>query len=363
MQRSEDRQIKSKTVTIQDVAKHVGVAKGTVSRVLNGYTDIGEETRLKVLDAVKELGYKPSATARNLKRGKVDTFGIVLPLTPGHGADPFLAEFLDGINRALKEAEKDLIVATASSTDDAVEVMQRLISSRKVDGFILSRTAVDDERVKFLLDRGFPFVCHGRTERQDEHAWMDVDNKSAFSLAVKRLADLGHRRIALISARPDLNFSALRAVGFEEGMKEAGLDLDRDLVVEASMSEAGGEEAARQLLALPNPPTAIVCMTDALAIGVYKALRGFKLKAGEDVSVVGYDGLPACEHFDPPITSFSQDPVEAGRNLAELLTQSIQGEKPQNLQILHEARLIPGGSDGSPTRSSQDLAAYIKTFS
>lgn len=362
MYRDEQKNNQNKIVTIADVARHVGVAKGTVSRVLNGYTDISESTRERVMQAVDTLGYRASATARNLKRGRVDTFGIVLPLTPGHGADPFLAEFLDGISRALSEAEKDLIVATASSAEDAVTVMKRLISSRKVDGFILTRTAVEDQRINYLLEAGFPFVCHGRDQRQDEHPWMDVDNKSAFRSAVMRLADMGHAHIALVSARPEMNFSVQRQQGFRDGMQAAGLAVRQELCVETSMDETGGEQAAEKLLKLNNPPTAIVCMTDAIAIGVCKVLRRFKIEVGRDISVIGYDGLPACAHFDPAITSFEQDPVGAGRQLAELLTLSIQGHAAKELQVLCEARLIPGGSDGPPRKTSEELARYLKTF-
>ncbi|KZK79356.1 Catabolite control protein A [Pseudovibrio sp. W64] len=351
-----------KSVTIGDVARHVGVAKGTVSRVLNNYTDISKATRERVLKAVEELGYRPSSTARNLKRGRVDTFGIVLPLMPGKGADPFLAEFLDGMTRALNAVDKDLLVTTASSMDDAVLAIRRLISSQKVDGFVLTRTATNDPRVDYLLDRGFPFVSHGRTAREGEHPWFDIDNHAAFYSAARKVIAQGHTRIALVMSNPQMNFSRLRIEGFQQGLEEAGLSFEEQLIVETSLDEPGGEQAALQLLHQDRPPTAIICMTDAIAIGVTKIIRRHGLTIGEDVTVIGYDGLPVCEHFDPPLTSFAQEPVLAGSTLAELLTKAISGQPARELQVLAEARLIQRGSDGPPRKTPEELKAHLSAY-
>ena len=214
------------SVTIDDVARHVGVAKGTVSRVLNNYTDISEETRKRILNAVQELGYQPSATARNLKRGRQDTLGIVIPVGHGSGADPFLAEFIDGIARALDELGLDLLVTTAHSREHMIESLERLIARRKVDGFIVTRTEVDDPRVAYLQERRFPFVAHGRTRDPSGYAWFDIDNEAAFAEGVRHLYSLGHERIGFLGGSLELNFARQRLEGYRQALEALGVPRD-----------------------------------------------------------------------------------------------------------------------------------------
>ena len=262
------------SVTIADVARHVGVAKGTVSRVLNNYTDISPATRERILKAVQELGYQPSSTARNLKRGRQDTIGLVMPVAQNRGADPFLAEFIDGIARALDGLDLDLLITTAHGTDDIVKTHERLIARRKVDGFILTRTEVDDPRVRFLMKQQFPFVAHGRTRLSVDHAWLDVDNEAVFAQGVDHLVSLGHRRIGLIGGPLDLNFACQRRDGYRSGLAANGLDRVPELEVQADLTEEGGADGARQLLTGSLPPTALLCATDAQAIGAMRFVPG-----------------------------------------------------------------------------------------
>jgi len=348
------------SVTIDDVARHVGVAKGTVSRVLNNYTDISDETRKRILKAVQELGYQPSATARNLKRGRQDTLGIVIPVGNGSGADPFLSEFIDGIARALDEMGLDLLVTTAHSRDHMIETLQRLIARRKVDGFIVTRTEVDDPRIAYLKDQNFAFVAHGRTRDPSGYAWFDIDNEAAFADGVRHLYSLGHERIGLIGGSLDLNFALQRRNGYRQGIEALGLVHDPDLESLQSVGERGGFAGAQELLSQTSPPTALLCVTDALAIGAVQFCRKFGLKVGSDVTVIGYDGLPVGEYLDPPLTTFSQSAQEAGGRVARMLVDVLDGKDPKSLQALAKADLIRRASDAAPSKTPEALAEALR---
>ena len=348
------------SVTIDDVARHVGVAKGTVSRVLNNYTDISDDTRKRILKAVQDLGYQPSATARNLKRGRQDTLGIVIPVGHGNGADPFLAEFIDGIARALDESGLDLLVTTAHSREHVIATMKRLIARRKVDGFIVTRTEVDDPRIAYLTEQTFPFVTHGRTGDPTGYAWFDIDNEAAFADGVRHLYSLGHERIGFIGGSPDLNFARQRRDGYRQGLEALGVRHDPELETLQAINEKGGFAGAETLLAHKAPPTALLCVTDALAIGAVQFCRELGLKAGSDVTVIGYDGLPVGEYLDPPLTTFSQSAQEAGGRVARMLIDVLDGKPSRSLQELAKAKLIRRASDGAPSMTSAALANALR---
>lgn len=350
----------TRAVTIADVARHVGVAKGTVSRVLNNYSDISEATRQQVLKAIEELGYRPSSLARNLKRGRVDTVGMVLPIAGANATNPFLSEFLNGISYAFSKLDKDLLVSTAATAEDALAAYGRMLAARKVDGIIITRTLYEDPRVDYLLERGVPFVTHGRDSRCSEHAWFDVDNEGAMHQAVAHAVELGHRRIGFIGGSLKWNFARQRDEGYRAGLEDCGLVFDPELTCTSELSEQGGEDAAKALLMQEAPPTALLCMTDELGIGAINCARKLGLEVGADLTVIGYDALPVGAHLDTPLTTFAQHMEDAGKNIARSLDAILRGDDPQSHQMLVPAAMVRRNSDGPPRLSSQDLAGKIR---
>lgn len=338
-------------ITIADLAAELGVTKSTVSRALNGYTDISRATRERVQAAAQSSGYFASSAARNLKRGRHETIGVVMPVHSGTMAQPFLAEFFDAVSRTLHASGYDLMIATADSAEDALSTHGRLIAARKVDGFILPRTEVSDARVSFLREKGVPFITHGRTSMQAHHAWLDIDNFGAFRHVIAHLAGLGHRRISFVGGPERFNFISQRVEGFRAGMAQAGLEVDDSLVLHGELTAMSGLESGRSLLDLDSPPTAIVCATDAMAFGVMHALTERGQRAGLDVSVTGYDDIPLSAFADPPLTTFSQQTARAGERVAEMLLQLIGGARPEDLQEMHEAIFVQRASDGPPNRN------------
>ena len=349
----------SKRTTIADVAAHVGITKGTVSRALNGYPDISAPTRAKVERAARILDYSPLSQAQAIKTGIVRSIGFVLQTYEHDAHRPFLASFLSAVSKSATDEGWTLTVATADSDEGTIQTLSRLVKERKADGFILPRTLSQDPRIEFLMAENVPFVLFGRTAHSDGCAWYDILGESAMEGAVLRLFRLGHRRIAFVNGGADFHYSQLRLFGYREGLRVCGIPFDEELVRNGALTTAEGAVAARSLLALRKPPTAFVYAVDAAALGLYRVSEQLGLEVGNEISVISYDGIPEGELVRPPLTTFSVDRKKAGARLAKLLIERIRGEALENLRESEQATLLERGSDGIATLDSEQLAAFL----
>ncbi|MCP4382725.1 MAG: substrate-binding domain-containing protein, partial [Hyphomicrobiales bacterium] len=272
----------------------------------------------------------------------------VLPELIGHLSDPFLAEMLDSIAIELAEHDWDLIVAAVPSGHDERDVTDRLIRAGKVGGFVLTRARRRDRRIDFLREAGVPFVVHGRSEDCTDYAWLDIDNEKAFVDAVGYLIDIGHTRIAHIGGDQAFNFAFFRRRGYESAMATAGLPVPPDYTADGAVDAASGELGMADMLALAEPPTAVVCVTDIVALGAMRAITRAGLRPGREVSVIGYDGLPIGLAADPPLTTMSQSSHDAGRELARTVMALTRGADPTASQTLWEAKLMQRASTNPP---------------
>ena len=343
---------RSETMTIARLAKHLGLSEGTVSRALNNYPDIAAKTIDRVRKAADELGYRPSTTARRLARGVVETIGFVLPARDGHQIDPFLAEILDGLATELALSDWDLLVAAVPDGHDEVEVMDRLVRSGKVGGFVVARTKRQDPRVDYLRKSDIPFVVQGRTEQCDDYAWLDIDNQKAFVDAMDHLVGLGHRKIAFLGGDPDLNYAWQRREGYLSAAKAHGCAIRPGYLHDGIMDEMAARAAVAELLKHPDRPTALLCVTDAVAIGAIHALAHAGISVGSEMSVIGFDGLPMGEAIHPGLTTMSQASYQVGREVGRIVveqaTASISGPASPLSQILWDATLTIRGSANPP---------------
>lgn len=342
-------------VTINHLADALGLSKGTVSRALNGYPDISEITRHRVVRMAERMGYAPLAHAQAIRTGRVRALGIVLQIGEHDAQRPFLAEFLAGLTAAASAESWTLTLATAPTEAEALVTMRRLIDERKTDGFILPRTKVDDPRIALLRALDVPFVLWGRTGDPTGCAWFDILGEDAMGEAVMRLQDIGHRRIGYLGGGRGFNYSVLRHEGYRSALEAVGLDYDPEIVCESAVTVEEGAAAGRRLLAGPRPPTALVCATDMGALGLYRAVAEAGLEVGRDVSVIAYDGIPEGAYATPQLTTFEVDSREAGARLAQLLIRRIRGEAPEDLRETAHARLRLRASDGPPAMTSEDL--------
>jgi LacI family transcriptional regulator len=333
-------------MNLQQLSAALGLSKTTVSRALAGYPDVSSATRERVREAAERFGYRPSAIARRLASGRVEAVGVILPTGAGHFDDPFFLELMTAMGERLAEAELDLLATTAAPGEVEMRALARLVEHRRVDAVVVARTHVHDERVAYLLDRGFPFVCHGRVEEDRPYAYLDTDGAGAFAAAVARLAGLGHTRIGFIGAPDHLYHAVDRLRGFRSGMKAAGLAVQESWVRQGASGEAQAISLVAPLLDDPDRPTAILCTTDRLAIGVMRAARERGIRIPRDLSVIGFDDLPLGRVSDPPLTTFDQSVGKAGRRLVEMLLALLAGEPAERLREIWPVELAIRGSDG-----------------
>ncbi len=350
---------RSGKVRIQDLANHLNLTKGTVSRALNQYPDISKETQERVALAAAQLGYRPSSHAQAIRTGLVKSIGLVLNVEGVNAHKPFLSEFLDGISRRLGEDDWTLVVATAHSEEHSLKVHSRLVAEQKVDGFIIPRTKINDARVELLKCKNMPFVLYGRIKDATNCAWFDIAGERAMERAVARLVNFSHQHIAYIGGDADNNFEKLRRQGYLQGLANSNLKIDENLIIEGAMTKEQGFRAARKLLTLPSPPTAIICALDQVALGAYRAAESLGLFIGRDISVIGYDGIPEGAYATPPLTSFAVDSQQAGRRLADIILRLIRGADANDFCELEDARLIERQSDGPRTKSPKEISAMV----
>lgn len=335
------------SVTIRDVAKRLNLSIYTVSRALDGYDDVADSTRVRVVEMAKEMGYTPSRAARQLRRKRADAIGYILPAGGPHFTDPFFSLFMAGLGDEATSHDFDLLVSTASPDSEAEKrIYQRWVQGHLVDGLVLSRMRLHDWRADYLCQNQFPFAAHGRTVDCEDYPYIEMDSRTGFHMLVNHLVERGHRRLAYIGAPEIFTLQADRFDGYREGLADAGIAFDPTLVSEGDLSRNGGYQAAQHLLELENPPTAIMCVNDLTAVGVLRAAHERNLVVGRDLAVTGYDGTDDSEHAQPPLTTLKQPVYETARQLASLLITQIQGEKVSVMRRINQPELIIRASTG-----------------
>lgn len=324
-------------VTIREVARRLNLSITTVSRALDGYPDVADETRQLVIRTAREMGYVPNQAARQLRRRRSDTIGYILSADVPRFSDPFFSEFIAGLGDEASSRGFDLLVSTSPpDTPGEQQAYERWTHSRKVDGMILNRIRLHDWRVKYLSQSRFLFVTLERTLDELEYPSIEIHGRQWFQSLVEHLASLGHRRIAYVGASPNLKIQVDRYGGYCDALEAHSLDIDPDLVVEENLTTEGGYRAASHLLKLSSPPTAIACVDDMTAIGVLHAARDFSKVVGSDLAVTGFDGVEGFEHTQPPLTTINQPVYQIARQMVQMLTDMIAGQPLENRQRIAE---------------------------
>ena len=347
-----------KPISLKILAAHLGLTVPTVSRALNDYADISPATRARVKRAADELGYRANQNARRLSLGTPETIGYLMPRFSSSIAQPFVAQLLQGLGEALSKRNWDLLVTHADASKDELSQIERMIRSGRVGGLVISRPLKNDPRIRLMQELKCPFVVHGRTAACNDYAWYDVDGEDAFVTAVNHLVGLGHARVAFIGAPLQYQFAQDRLNGYQIALKANGLDVNADLIQIADFSDDGGEIAMNMLLDLPQPPTAVVCVSDTMAFGALAAIRSRGLVPGEDVSIIGYDGLKFGIHSNPPLSTMAQPQVHAGRRLGDMLLAIIDGDDPAKHQELQRAHLLRRKTDGPLKTAPETIVSY-----
>ena len=337
-------------MNLKELAFRLGLSPTTVSRALNGYPEVNESTRERVMAAAKRHNYRPNTRAIRLATGRAMAVGHVIPISTKHEiVNPVFADFIAGAGETYSRNDYDMVLSVVP--DDQEEATYRsLLSKGNVDGIIVHAPKLNDPRIALLHEIGLPFVVHGRaTGTALPYSWLDVNNRRAFARATEFLLDLGHRRIALVNGLEFMDFAIRRRAGYSESMSARGIDLDPAIMDTNEMTEVAGYRAAKRMLALPHPPTAFLVASMISGTGVRRAIEEAGLIMGRDISVIIHDddlGYMKNGEEVPIFTATRSSVREAGRQAAEMLLELIATPElgPQHRML--EADLIIGQSTG-----------------
>jgi LacI family transcriptional regulator len=319
-------------VTISDIATHAGVSVGTVSNVVNRPDRVTEATRIRVREAIETLGWVPNGSAATLRAGQATLVGLIVPDI----RNPFFTEVARGAeDMAAANGEAIVICNTDWLLSDERRALEALARQR-VRGIIINPAGEDERYLEWLSDRGIALVLLDHRRSAGHVSSVVVDDVLGGRLAGEHLLQLGHRRIALVNGPISIPQCEDRRLGLVAAMSAAGLDQERDLIeIEVEAMDAPSGLAAVEELFGELAPTAVFCANDLLAIGVIRGLRLRRLRAPDDVAVVGYDDVELAAMTDPPLTMFHQPSYELGATAYELLRG---GEPEQRLFSPHLVR-------------------------
>lgn len=324
-----------KRPTIEMVAKRAGVSRQTVSNAANAPHRLHPETLKRVLGTIDELGYRPSAAARSLRTQATRVIGCrLLPSNYG-GTGGVLDRLLHALCETARSSGYNVLAFSVDTDEEEIAVFDDLLSRNAVDAFVLSNTHHEDVRPDWLLDHGAHFVAFGRPWGVDHprHSWVDVDGASGTAEAVQHLAGLGHTRIAFLGINEGIGVGDDRYHGWQRAMDDLGLGA-AGLVARAEDGIGPGKALAEQMLSGPAPPTAFVCVSDAMAVGALRAIEELGLVAGEDVSVVGFDDSPIASVIQPRLSSIRQPVEKVAQKLVEILLAELSGDQKGPSRVL-----------------------------
>jgi LacI family transcriptional regulator len=320
-------------VTIREVAAQAGVSVATVSKVINGRYGVAADTMARVNAVINDLGYQASLVAQSLRNHRTNVIGILVA-----DLEPFSAELLKGAADAIRGSGFEMVVYSAGGlADDHVGWERRYLSRLSgtlIDGAVLVTPTVVD------VNYGAPIVAIDPHTGQSELPTIDSDNLRGGQLATAHLLGLGHRRIAMLSGRPDLESSRLREQGYRQAMDAAGVPVSEDLVLVGGYDAQASAECTRTLLTSAQPPTAIFAANDVSAIAAIQAAVGLGLRVPADLSVVGFDNIPESALCAPPLTTVNQPIRQMGERSIQLLLRLMRGDHVEDTHITLQTDLV-----------------------
>lgn len=326
-------------ITQIDIADMAGVAKGTVSYALNESDLIKPATRQKVLDAAQALGYHLNITARNLKTNRAGVVGYSWHIADDPSRmNNLLDRFIYRVTAAAEEHHHHILTFIQPQTN-ADRVYETLISTSRVDGFILSDVTYDDPRLARLSAINAPFAAFGGMYLDHPRfAYVDVDSKRGIARVVQHLLDLGHERIGLLTYRPGLPFGDARQASYRDTLHAAGIQVREDWIAYTPNILHAAAAAAHQIMNAKYPPTALICTNDLMAFGARSYLDQMGLRIPDDMALTGYDDDPTSEFLE--ITSVRQPINEIAQTLFDILLGEINQEPLPERQVVFEPELV-----------------------
>ncbi|TNF19924.1 MAG: LacI family transcriptional regulator [Rhodobacteraceae bacterium] len=338
-------------MNLKQLSEHLGLSQTTVSRALNGYPEVSEKTRQKVMKAAREANYQPNTRARSLATGRAMAIGHVIPVSTQHEmVNPIFGDFVAGAGEVYSARGYDMLLSLVPDRDEEAFYRDLRIKGN-VDGIVVHGPRMADPRIGLLDELGLPFVVHGRaSEVTAGYNYVDVSNVRAMREATTHLTDLGHRRIGLINGLETLDFGNRRRRGFLEALEHAGLTANPAWMTSDDMTEAYGFDAANAMLSGAEQPTALVVSSMITALGVRRAVEARGLILGRDISVVTFDDdlsyLRNGTDAEPVFTAARSSVREAGRRVADILMARIDAPLAPPRTEMIPYRFMIGATSG-----------------
>lgn len=315
---------RSHRVTIRQVALHAGVSHAAASYALNQRPGVSEETRARVLQAARELGWAPNTAARALVASRANAVGMVLVRPPRvMTVDSYFTQMLSGVEAELNRNGIALVLHLVDAIEDTLEVYRAWWAGRHVDGVIVTDLRRGDPRLAALTEIGLPAALIGGDPEVAGFSTVEADMPEMTSAIVTYLRALGHRSIARIAGNADLYHTWRRDLAYERAVVAAGLDPAGYQVVYTDYSPASGMRAMRRLMASAEPPTAVVFDNDVMAAAALRVAAEMGLRVPDDVSVVAWDDSDLCQIVVPAITAVEQTPARQAELAARALLRTI----------------------------------------
>lgn len=317
--------------TLKTIAFLTGLGVTTVSRALKNGPEIGEETKERVRQIAKQVGYRPNRAGVRLRTGKTNVISLIL--NTEEGSMGLVSEMVYGITEVLADTPYHLVI-TPYSLHDPMEPVRYVAETRSADGLIISRTEPRDPRVSYLMEHNLPFATHGRTDMGVVHPWHDYDNESYAYEAVKMLAARGRKRIGLSGPPPQLLYARHTARGFERAMRDFTLDAFPLATLNHDASAEEFRREGREIGLAAHRPDGIVCSSTLSALALVGGLEDAGLRVGKDIDIVTKQSTSFLGWYRPEILTIREDFRLAGQDLARSVLAWIDGADPATLQHL-----------------------------
>ncbi|MCK4797159.1 MAG: LacI family DNA-binding transcriptional regulator [Spirochaetes bacterium] len=335
-----------KRPTIKDIAKTAGVTHSTVSRVINNNPVISDETKEKVLKIMKDMDYQPNLIARGLVRQKTNTFALITPIL-----DPHVLPLIKGVEASCKNHNYALMLLSTDYWADESQSCLQVVENWLVDGILILNDVYYKDipsPIKKLQNKKMPFVFINKYLGTKEINTVAIDNYDAVYKVISHLFKLGHKRIGTITGGLIAVDGVERFEGYKLALKKFNLNYDENLVGHGGFGENEAyDEMKRILYTSSQPPTAMFCANDLMAIGAIRAIQEKGLKVPDDIAVAGYDDIKAGHYFKPSLTTVRPPLEDIGIKAVMLLTEIVKNPEREIEEIVLQARLIVRESSGA----------------
>lgn len=336
-------------VTIKDIAKKAGYSVTTVSRALNGYDDVNEDTREKIIAVARELGYYPNRIAQQLVTKKTNTFAV-FTLDRQTFQNQFITLLISGLMDELALDDYNLLLFPSQKLQSAAEVANRC-RQQGVGGAVIMGLRLSDPVVKELPQVNFPTVLVDVPIKGKRAGYVSSDNITGAAQAVDYLARLGHRTIGFINGHSQAWVSRERLAGYEKGLAQHGLPFSPTLVYEGDFSKESGLQGAQALVRRHPELTALFVASDLMAVGAVEGLSELGMRVPEDVSVIGFDDQEYARHTRPALTTVRQDMYGMGKQAARLLIQMVENQDYEPIHTDLKPELVVRESTAPPRKA------------